>query len=206
MRFGRRLRMENLESMTEIGERTGYHMFRKLLAGVLALGLFGTTVSAQSFDPADPENILYLDLPTGRVTIQMRPDKAPGHVARIKELVRRNFYDGLVFHRVIEGFMAQTGDPLGTGVGGSDLPDLKGEFNDLLHLRGTVSMARTNDPNSANSQFFIMFSRVPSLDGEYTVWGRVTAGMEHVDAIARGEPPMEPTAIVKMTLAADEDA
>lgn len=179
-------------------------MLKKLLAGVLALGLFSSAASAQSLVPADPENTLYIDLPTGRVTVQMRPDVAPGHVARVKELVRRNFYDGLVFHRVIEGFMAQTGDPEGTGAGGSDLPDLKAEFNNLPHLRGTVSMARTNDPDSANSQFFIMFSRMSTLDGQYTVWGRVTDGMEHVDQINRGEPPMEPTPIVKMTLAVDE--
>lgn len=187
-------------------------MLRKVLAGFLALGLFGMSASVMSaeqvnsmpqIDLNDPENILYLDLPTGRVTIQMRPDKAPRHVERVKELVRRNFYDGLVFHRVIEGFMAQAGDPLGTGAGGSSLPDLEAEFNDLPHLRGTVSMARTNEPNSANSQFFIMFNRMFSLDGQYTVWGRVTGGMEHVDAINRGEPPLEPTPIVKMSIAAD---
>jgi len=157
----------------------------------------------ESIDLNSPENLLYLDLPTGRVVIQMRPDKAPNHVARIKELTRRNFYDGLIFHRVIEGFMAQTGDPTGTGSGDSSLPDLKAEFNSLLHLRGTVSMARTEDPDSANSQFFIMFQPRHSLDGNYTVWGRVIDGMEHVDAIARGEPPAEPTPIVRMRVAAD---
>jgi len=158
---------------------------------------------AEQIDLNSPKNLLYLDLPAGRVVIRMRPDKAPNHVARIKELTRRNFYDGLIFHRVIDGFMAQTGDPTGTGTGGSSLPDLKAEFNDLMHLRGTVSMARTDDPDSANSQFFIMFQPRSSLDDNYTVWGRVVRGMEHVDAIARGEPPAEPTQIVRMRVAAD---
>ncbi|RMF66783.1 MAG: peptidylprolyl isomerase [Alphaproteobacteria bacterium] len=156
-----------------------------------------------AFDPADPENHLYIDLPCGRVDILMRPDKAPRHVERIKTLARRGFYDGLIFHRVIEGFMAQTGDPTGTGRGGSDLPDLKAEFNDLPHLRGTVSMARAADPDSANSQFFIMFTRVSSLDGRYTVWGRVVRGMDCVDKIARGEPPANPTRIIRVRVAAD---
>lgn len=152
----------------------------------------------------DPENILYLDLSTGgRVAILMRPDMAPGHVERIKTLVRRGFYDGIIFHRVIEGFMAQTGDPQGTGQGGSDLPDLKAEFNALPHLRGTVSMARTQEPDSANSQFFIMFMPNFQLDGVYTVWGRVIKGMEFVDAIERGEPPANPDRIIKAQIAAD---
>jgi cyclophilin family peptidyl-prolyl cis-trans isomerase len=153
----------------------------------------------------DPENILYLDLSTGgRVAILMRPDMAPGHVERIKTLVRRGFYDGIIFHRVIEGFMAQTGDPQGTGQGGSDLPDLKAEFNALPHLRGTVSMARTQEPDSANSQFFIMFMPMTgTMDGNYTGWGRVISGMEFVDKIARGEPPANPSRIVKASIAAD---
>ncbi|GER07091.1 peptidyl-prolyl cis-trans isomerase [Iodidimonas muriae] len=180
-------------------------MMKKLLAGVLAFGLAGPAVSEQSLDLKDPENTLYLDLPTGRVVIQMRPDKAPNNVERIKTLVRQGFYDGLTFHRVIPNFMAQGGDPAGNGSGGSDLPDLKAEFNDLLHLRGTMSMARSDSPDSANSQFFIMFSRMSVLDGEYTIVGRVTSGMEFVDAIAPGEPPAEPTKIVKMTLASDVD-
>ncbi len=154
-------------------------------------------------DPNDPENLLYLDLECGRVVIWMRPDKAPHHVERIKTLARRGFYDGVIFHRVIDGFMAQTGDPTGTGRGGSDLPDLKAEFNDLPHMRGTVSMARGNSPDSANSQFFIMFSRGSSLDGRYTAWGRVIRGMECVDRIARGEPPADPTRILRARVAAD---
>ena len=153
----------------------------------------------------DPENILYLDLSTGgRVAILMRPDMAPNHIERIKTLVRRGFYDGIIFHRVIEGFMAQTGDPQGTGQGGSDLPDLKAEFNSLPHLRGTASMARTQAPDSANSQFFIMFMPMTgTMDGNYTGWGRVISGMEFVDKIARGEPPANPSRILKASIAAD---
>ncbi len=155
-------------------------------------------------DPNDPENILYLDLSTGgRVTILLRPDAAPAHVERVKTLVRRGFYDGLVFHRVIEGFMAQTGDPKGTGEGGSELPDLKAEFNNLPHMRGAVSMARTEDRDSANSQFFITFQPVLRLDRQYTVFGRVIAGMEWVDAIPRGEPPADPARILQASIAAD---
>jgi peptidylprolyl isomerase len=174
-------------------------MFKKLVAGMLALGLFGsvTPASAQSVDLADPENTLFIDLPTGRVTVQMRPDKAPAHVARIKELVRRNFYDGLVFHRVIEGFMAQTGDvefgdmedgftPNRAGTGGSSQPDIKAEFSDRKFVRGTVGMARSMDPDSANSQFFIMFAPAPHLNGQYTVVGKVVSGMDVVDQIKRG--------------------
>ncbi len=152
----------------------------------------------------DKENTLYLDLETGRVVIAMRPDKAPKHVERIKQLVREGFYDGLIFHRVIEGFMAQGGDPLGTGTGGSG-QNLPAEFNDLPHMRGTVSMARAASPDSADSQFFICFNRSSFLDGEYTVWGRVVGGMEHVDAINRGEPPANPSKIIRMQVAADAD-
>lgn len=152
----------------------------------------------------DPENILLLDLTSGgTVKIQMRPDKAPGHVDRIKILARRGFYDGTIFHRVIEGFMAQGGDPTGTGTGGSDLPDLKQEFNDLPHVRGAASMARTNNPDSANSQFFICLDAAFFLDGQYTVWGRVIEGMDYVDAIAKGEPPANPTRIVSARVMAD---
>lgn len=154
---------------------------------------------------SDPENILHLDLSTGgRVSILMRPDLAPNHVERIKTLTRRGFYDGLAFHRVIDGFMAQAGDPKGTGAGGSDLPDLKAEFNTLPHLRGTASMARTDAADSANSQFFIMFQPLTSLmDGKYTAWGRVFAGMEYVDRIERGEPPANPSRILKASIGAD---
>ncbi len=134
----------------------------------------------------DPENTLIIDLKTGPVVIALRPDLAPGHVARIKELARRGFYDGIVFHRVIPGFMAQTGDPKGTGTGGSDLPDLKAEFSDHKHKRGSLSMARSTSPDSANSQFFICFDEAPWLDRQYTAWGEVVEGMEHVDAIKKG--------------------
>jgi cyclophilin family peptidyl-prolyl cis-trans isomerase len=134
----------------------------------------------------DPENTLIIDLKTGPVVIKLRPDLAPNHVARVKELARRGFYDGIVFHRVIPGFMAQTGDPTGTGTGSSDLPDLKAEFTDEKHKRGTLSMARSSSPNSANSQFFICFDDAPWLDNKYSVWGEVVEGMDHVDSIKKG--------------------
>src|ERR1700761_1684549 len=134
----------------------------------------------------DKENTLIMELKTGPVVIALRPDLAPGHVARIKELTRQGFYDGVVFHRVIPDFMAQTGDPSGTGAGGSDLPDLKAEFSAEKHKRGTVSMARKGTPDSANSQFFICFADAPWLDRQYTVWGEVVEGMDHVDAIKKG--------------------
>jgi len=134
----------------------------------------------------DPENTLILELKSGPVVIALTPDLAPNHVARIKELTRKGFYDGVPFHRVIPGFMAQSGDPTGTGSGGSDLPDLKAEFSDAHHKRGTVSAARTASPNSANSQFFICFDDAPWLDRQYSVWGEVIEGMDHVDAIKKG--------------------
>ena len=153
----------------------------------------------------DPENILLLDLSNGgRVAIRLMPQWAPHHVERIKTLAREGFYNGVIFHRVIDGFMAQTGDPTGTGQGGSKLPDLEAEFNAMPHLRGTVSMARTNEPNSANSQFFIVFYPRFALDRKYTVFGRVIAGMDQVDAIERGEPPVNPTKIVQASLASDK--
>jgi cyclophilin family peptidyl-prolyl cis-trans isomerase len=152
----------------------------------------------------NPENILHLDLSTGgRVTIQMYQEMAPAHVERIKTLTRQGFYNGVIFHRVIDGFMAQTGDPKGTGQGGSDLPDLKAEFNKTPHLRGTVSMARTNEPDTANSQFFICFQPRFALDNKYTVFGRVTSGMQFVDAIERGEPPASPSKVLQASIAAD---
>ena len=155
---------------------------------------------------ADASNLVFtLDTGDGGgdVVIKLRPDLAPGHVARIRELAEEGFYDGVVFHRVIAGFMAQGGDPSGTGGGGSDKPDLKAEFSREPHVRGTASMARTNDPNSANSQFFICLADCGFLDGQYTVWGEVTEGMEHVDALPKGEPPREPGKIVSMKVAAD---
>ena len=153
---------------------------------------------------ADLENTLYLDVPKGRVVIEMRPDLAPKHVARIKELVRKGFYDGIVFHRVIDGFMAQTGDPTGTGMGGSG-QKLPAEFSKEKHVRGTASMARAQSPDSADSQFFICFAPAPFLDGKYTIWGKVTSGMEFIDAIAKGEPPAKPDKIIKMQVAADAE-
>jgi cyclophilin family peptidyl-prolyl cis-trans isomerase len=152
---------------------------------------------------ADPENTIIMETTKGRVVIELRPDLAPGHVERIKTLSRQGFYDNVPFHRVIEGFMAQTGDPTGTGTGGSDLPDLKAEFNAEPHVRGTCSMARTNFPHSANSQFFICFDDARFLDKQYTVWGKVTEGMENVDKIKRGEPVRDPDRIVSMKVAAD---
>ena len=154
----------------------------------------------------DLENTLYLELKDGRVVIELRPDLAPNHVARIKELVRAKFYDGIKFHRVIDGFMAQTGCPQGTGTGGSGTK-LKAEFNDAKHVRGTCSMARAQSPDSADSQFFICFGPQSYLDGQYTVWGQVTEGMEHVDAIKRGAPRSgsvtDPDCIVSLRVAAD---
>jgi peptidylprolyl isomerase len=151
---------------------------------------------------ASAEDTIILETTKGNVTIETRPDLAPNHVARIKELVREGFYDGIVFHRVIEGFMAQTGCPRGTGTGGSG-KKLKAEFNREPHVRGTVSMARAQDPNSGDSQFFICFDDARFLDGQYTVWGKVTEGMENVDKIKRGEPVQDPDKIVKATVAAD---
>src|SRR5512139_1333781 len=148
----------------------------------------------------DAADTLTLETTKGPVVIKLRPDLAPGHVERIKMLVSEGFYDGIVFHRVIEGFMAQTGCPRGTGTGGSDYPDLKAEFNSEPHVRGTASMARAQSPNSANSQFFICFDDARFLDGQYTVWGNVVAGMEHVDALPKGEPPSAPGKIVKASL------
>jgi peptidylprolyl isomerase len=154
------------------------------------------------------ENLLYMQLKDGRVVIQLRPDLAPEHVKRIKELTREGFYDGVVFHRVIEGFMAQTGDPTGTGMGGSTKPNLKAEFNDAKHVRGTLSMARAQSPNSANSQFFICFKPSNFLDGQYTVFGQVIEGMEFVDKIKKGNPNdngsvTRPDKIISMKLAED---
>jgi peptidylprolyl isomerase len=151
------------------------------------------------------ENTMILDTTQGRVVIEMRPDLAPGHVARIKELVRQGFYDGIVFHRVIEGFMAQTGCPHGTGTGGSG-KKLKAEFNREPHRRGTVSMARAQNPDSADSQFFICFADADFLNGQYTVWGQVTEGMENVDKIKRGEPVKNPDKILTARMADQLDS
>lgn len=169
-----------------------------------------TSTEAQAQPALDPQNTLILTLKDGDVTIQLLPDLAPKHVERVKELVRRGFYNGTPFHRVIEGFMAQGGDPTGTGTGGSDLPDLPAEFSPptkARFLRGTVGAARTQNPNSANSQFFIMFAPSSHLDGQYTIWGRVVSGMEVVDKIKRGAGGsgmvQNPDKIIKARIAAD---
>jgi peptidylprolyl isomerase len=183
---------------------------RTLFTACAALGLAGVDLPAFGQAPAaDPENTLYMDLKYGRVVIMLLPDVAPKHVAQIKTLTRQGFYDGTPFHRVIEGFMAQGGDPTGTGTGGSRLPNLPPEFSQLHFVRGVCGMARAADPGSANSQFFIMFAPAPSLDGKYTIWGRVVRGMEYVDQIKRGSEanngkvPGEPDRIVRMRVAAD---
>ncbi len=159
-------------------------------------------VSDQPAGAQNLENTLYMELEHGRVVIQLRPDLAPQHVARIKELAREGFYDGIVFHRVIDGFMAQSGDPTGTGTSGSG-QRLPAEFSDEPYVRGTLGMARTSDPNSADSQFFITFAEAPFLNGQYTVWAQVVEGMEAVDKIVRGEPPANPDKIVSLRVAAD---
>jgi peptidylprolyl isomerase len=173
---------------------------KTLFWSLIMTASLGATANA-----ADPENTLYLDLKDGRVVIDLLPEVAPQHVARIKELARKGFYDGIVWHRVIDGFMAQSGDPTGTGMGGSDLPDLKAEFNKTNFGRGAVGMARAGSPDSANSQFFICFDDCSFLNNQYTVWGQVSSGMELVDKITRGEPPANPDKIVKMQVAADAD-
>jgi peptidylprolyl isomerase len=172
----------------------------------LVIGLFSlSSVHAEDYDK---ENTIYMDLKDGRVVIKMRPDLAPQHVQRIKELTRAGFYNGVVFHRVIRGFMAQTGDPTGTGMGGSDKPDLAAEFSNEPHVTGTLSMARSQSPNSANSQFFIVFKRAAHLDGQYTVWGQVVDGMEFVNKIKKGSSSdngkvTNPDKIIKMQVASD---
>ncbi|NQZ14700.1 MAG: peptidylprolyl isomerase [Alphaproteobacteria bacterium] len=176
----------------------------KHIALILGSLLIMSTETAAA--EADPENTLLLDLKDGQVKIKLMPDIAPNHVERIKKLTREGFYDGIIWHRVIDGFMAQTGDPTGTGMGGSEDPDLKAEFNDYNFGRGTIGAARSQDPNSANSQWFICFDDCSFLNNQYTVWGQVIDGMEHVDAIERGEPPANPDKIVKMQVAADVQA
>lgn len=180
---------------------------KKILATLFTFWSFMTVSHAAQ--ALDPENTLYLELKDGRVVIEMFPDVAPQHVARIKELVRKGFYDGSVFHRVIDGFMAQTGDPTGTGMGGSG-QKLNSEFNGKKHMRGTVSMARASDPNSADSQFFICFDNANFLDNQYTVWGQVVSGMEFVDKIKKGDSSRngkveDPDKILKLQVAADAD-
>jgi peptidylprolyl isomerase len=177
--------------------------FARLVLLVIALVIGGKAMAA------DLENTIYLDVPAGRVVIAMRPDLAPATCAQIKRLARQGFYNGLTFHRVIDGFMAQTGDPRGDGTGGSG-HSLKAEFSSEPFARGTVAMARTSDPNSADSQFFIMFAPAPSLDGKYTIWGEVVSGMDYVDQIKKGDPGANgtvsnPDKIIKMQVAADAE-
>jgi len=176
---------------------------RKILQ-LLVWSLIMTASSAASAE-TDKENLLYLDLDYGRVEIQLMPEIAPAHVERIKTLTRKGFYDGVVWHRVIDGFMAQTGDPTGTGTGGSDLPDLKAEFTDTNFGRGVVGAARTMSPDTANSQFFICLDDASFLNGQYTVWGKVVEGMKYVDMIEKGEPPANPDKIIKASIAADSE-
>src|SRR5271165_4365352 len=187
-------------------------MRRRILVALLATAtlsmesIMTDTAAAQA--KLDPENTLYMDLKSGRVVIELFPDLAPKAVERVKTLAREGFYDNTPFHRVVEGFMAQGGDPTGTGTGGSKLPDLPAEFTTKRHfLRGTCGMARTSDPNSANSQFYIMFAPAPHLDGQYTIWGQVTQGMEFIDQIKRGSGSggtvQNPDRIVRMQVAAD---
>jgi len=184
--------------------------FGLLVALCALLSLLGPRQGFATSPPGpDPENVIYLDIPAGRVVIQLLPDKAPRHVARIRQLTRRGFYDGLAFHRVIPGFMAQTGDPRGDGTGGSG-STLKAEFSNEPHVRGTVSMARTDNPDSADSQFFICLAPARFLDGRYTVWGKVVSGMAFVDRIRAGSQQndgavADPTRIIRMQVAADAE-
>jgi peptidylprolyl isomerase len=180
-------------------------MLNRILSALI--GVFLIMTASQTASAADPENTLYMDIEYGRVVIDLRPDLAPKHVARIKELVREGFYDGTPFHRVIPGFMAQGGDPTGTGTGGSG-QNLPAEFSNEKHVRGTVSMARAANPNSADSQFFIVFEEAPHLNGQYTIWGQVSEGMDFVDQIKKGVGSQNgmvpyPDRILKMQVAAD---
>ena len=172
----------------------------RFIAGLVLAAALAAPASAQ--DKGDLENMLYMETAHGRIVIKLRPDLAPNHVARVKELARQKFYDGTPFHRVIDGFMAQGGDPTGTGTGGSG-KKLKAEFSKEPFKRGTIGAARSQSPDSADSQFFICFDRAKHLDGQYTVWGEVTEGMDVVDKIAKGEPPAKPDKIITMRVAAD---
>jgi peptidylprolyl isomerase len=177
-------------------------VIRLVTSLALALVAFATVAHAQAPDPQDS---LVIELKTGRVLVKLRPDLAPKHVERVKALAREGFYDGIKFHRVIDGFMAQTGDPTGTGMGGSKQPNLPAEFTREVYKRGSIGAARTPDPNSANSQFFICFGDgCRGLTGQYTLWGEVVEGMEHVDQVAKGEPPPQPDVMQKVYVLADE--
>ena len=183
-------------------------MDRRLFLQLTAIGaLMSDAVSADAQGALDPQNTVYMDVKGGRVVIRLRPDLAPKHVERVKLLCHEHFYDGTPFHRVIDGFMAQGGDPTGKGTGGSKYPDLVAEFSQTAHfLRGTVGAARTNSPNTANSQFYICFAPAPFLDGQYTIWGQIVSGMEYIDQLNKGEPPKNPDKIIKMRLMAEADS
>ncbi len=200
------LRLRLLKQMLEGKLFMTTRNIRALRSLALAVGL-SLSASAGASAAPDPENTLLIDMDDGQIVIEMRPDLAPNHVARIKELTREGFYDGVVFHRVIEGFMAQTGDPTGTGMGGSTYPDLDAEFTQTPFVRGTIGMARTSDPNTANSQWFICFDDCSFLNGQYTVWGKVVEGMDVVDKIKRGAGQSgkvnDPDAMLKVRVAAD---
>ena len=190
--------------------RTSFMPWRHLMAGpllVVFVIVFAGPLASQEKKKPDLENFIFLQTDYGRSIIQLYPDKAPQHVEQVRKLVRAGFYDGLTFHRVIHGFMAQTGDPTGTGSGGSELPDLKAEFNDIPFNRGVIGAARTQNTNSANSQFFICFQATHPLNGQYTAWGKVVKGMEYIDQIKRGQGysgvVAEPDKIISMKLAAD---
>ena len=183
---------------------------RKVMIWVMGALIAMTATANGQPSELDPDNTIYLDLEYGRVVVELRPDLAPNHVDRFKELARSGFYDGLTWHRVIEGFMAQTGDPLGDGSGGSDLPNLEAEFNSEKHVRGSLSMARAASPNSANSQFYLVLDDAPHLDRQYTYFGKVVEGMEFVDQIRKGNPAQNgtvtyPDRIVQMQVMADVD-
>jgi len=180
-------------------------MMKKLICTLGSI-LIMTAASTTAAKAADPENTILMEVSSGgTVVMELKPDVAPKHVERIKKLTREGFYDGIIFHRVIDGFMAQTGDPTGTGTGGSKYHDLPAEFNDTNFGKGTVGMARASSPDSANSQFFICFDDCSFLNGQYTIFGEVTEGMDHIDAIAKGEPPASPDKIVSMKVRADEE-
>ena len=175
-------------------------MIKFITGALLAMTIAFSAASANAQINTAPAEKLIIETTKGKIVIALRPDLAPLHVARVKELAAKGFYDGVIFHRVIPGFMAQTGDPTGTGTGGSDLPDLKAEFTDTPYVRGTIGAARTGNPNSANSQFFITFGDASFLNGQYTVWGQVVEGMDVVDKINAGEPPANPDKMTKVTV------
>jgi cyclophilin family peptidyl-prolyl cis-trans isomerase len=193
---------------TKMTKITRTKSFFSLAAGLFVAGIALAPISAAAQAKLDPNNTIYLDLKDGRVVIKLRPDLAPKHVEQVKSLTKRGFYNGIVFHRVIDGFMAQTGDPTGTGMGGSDLPNIPAEFTQVPYKRGSVGMARSSSPNSANSQFYLCFDGCSSLTGQYTLWGEIVSGMEFVDRVKKGAANdngkvTNPDKIIKMQMMAD---